>query len=199
MNIFRRTSSDPQPPEPPKLRPRSIPEYDPRPTSIPQVKEGRVNSPVRWSPYVRGIVIRHIPHIRVCRLDGDRRPPTLVLSRDGLVRRRTESPFGRGFGAYAALLSSRPLAGPETRCQAAWSSSYPLCQVGEHIGESHQRLYTGSHGCFFASSISFEGLQCVWSRTRLRRSSSGKLKRPALRLSADRDDRDIGRWAPPDR
>src|ERR1035441_10948513 len=33
----------------------------------PWVKKGWVNSPVRWSPYVCRIVIRHVPDIRVCR------------------------------------------------------------------------------------------------------------------------------------
>src|SRR5579863_5656883 len=50
-----------------------------------RVKQRRVIAPIRWSPYVRGIVIRHVPDIRICRLDADRRLPPLVLRGDGLL------------------------------------------------------------------------------------------------------------------
>src|ERR1039458_9946489 len=123
----------------------------------PRVKERRVNSPVRWSPYVCGIVIRHIPYFRVCRLDGDRRLPTLVLSRDGLLRRRTERPFGLGFGPHALHRLHHVRLLGEKSVTKLRGPVHILSQVDEHIGKSHQPLYAGIPLLLFRLVHEFRG------------------------------------------
>src|SRR5579859_3756238 len=123
-----------------------------------RVYEWRVSSPTRWSPCVCGIVIRHIPDIRVDRLDGDLRLTALILRGDGLLGCRTERPPRLGVGPHplhrlhhVGLLSEKgvaELSGPTD----------VLGQAVEYIGERDQPLHTGIPVLFFRLGHELGGL-----------------------------------------
>jgi len=87
-----------------------------------------------------------------------RRLPTLVLSRDGFLRRRTERPFGFGFGPHALHRFHHVCVLGQKRVTELRGPIHILSQVGEHIGESGQRLYAGIPWLFFRLIHQLRGL-----------------------------------------
>src|SRR5579863_4105979 len=65
-----------------------------------RVSPRRISTPSRRAIGVYGIVIRHVPGIRVGRLNVDDRLTALALRGDGLLGSGTKRSFGLGFGPH---------------------------------------------------------------------------------------------------
>src|SRR5579863_1480457 len=114
-----------------------------------RVWERRVIAPDGWSPRIGRIVIRHVPFIRVCRLDADRSLPALVLRGDGLLRCRMERPSRLSCSPHVLhRLHHVRLLGKKGVAKLR-SPPDILAQPGEHIRESDQPLDAGIPILFF--------------------------------------------------
>src|SRR5271155_1597023 len=108
-----------------------------------RIKDRRIKPPNRRAPYIHRIVVRNVEDTWICRFDGDRALPVLVLRINCQLRRRVQGPFRLGFCTHAlhrlhhlGLLGEKGIA---KLCGPADVAGQP----GKHLGKGNQSLYTG--------------------------------------------------------